>query len=463
MKSLIVALVLIGLFSCKQEPSSLNGLWKSHGSGWILSVSDSSQYQLYDVTDISCVLKRDSPLRELLPSLSLEGDTLLLRKGISDYKFYRVDQMPDSYHLEQDSDDVLFNFEVFAETVRSHYAFLELNDIDWEELSSKQRDRLESDPTELTLYRVLEESLVLLNDNHGFLEASDEFYDKFEAELEEYYSDETDTLPEYGDFNIANMVTKAYLTEDQTKDSWLINWGKMTDDIAYAQIKAMWLYADLDIPDAMKEEMGFVDAYVTTFHQMDESRYIQLEKEGVSKILDQMTADFSEMDTIILDVRFNGGGQDVVSQEIIRRFNPSTNIAFKRMLKTPNGYIHAETISLNPGENAIDRPVYVLVSPQSGSAAESFAMAARQAENMKLIGSPTLGALSTALEKKLPNGWHFAISDEMYLDPEGTSFENTGVPVDVDLDYLRDRQPFFRYVADHLEEDRDDVLRAIRE
>ena len=81
---------------------------------------------------------------------------------------------------------------------------------------------------------------------------------------------------------------------------------------------------------------------------------------------------------------------------------------------------------------------------------------------MVRIGSATQGALSTALEKKLPNGWSFSISNEIYMDNSGKSYENIGIPVQHELNYPRDRQTFFRQVASDLEGDKTEILAAIQ-
>ncbi len=52
----------------------------------------------------------------------------------------------------------------------------------------------------------------------------------------------------------------------------------------------------------------------------------------------------------------------------------------------------------------------------TGSAAELFALATMSLPHIKRIGSTTTGAMSTALEKKLPNGWDFALSNEIFMD-----------------------------------------------
>ena len=112
-------------------------------------------------------------------------------------------------------------------------------------------------------------------------------------------------------------------------------------------------------------------------------------------------------------------------------------------------------------KDAFTKPVYILTSPQTGSAAESFSIATMPLKNVKRIGSPTSGALSTALEKTLPNGWVFSISNEIYMDNDGKAYENIGVPVDYDLNYPKDRQDFFRSVVNDLETDKQSILEAI--
>ena len=381
------------------------------------------------------------------------------------YKFVRAEQLPALCTEDISVDrkhDPMFNFEIFAETVKSHYAFMELNTIDWPKLYEQQKGKLQKNPTDVGLYKILEETLELLNDNHAYLEATDALYEALEA-LESDVEEESpeETLNEYGDFVIADMVAKHYLKEDMTEDSWLIKWGKMENNIGYIQVKAMWLYADLEIHKTLIEEKGYVDAYVDTFHQMNEGDYIKKEVAGVRKVMNRVMNDLIDSDKIIIDVRFNGGGQDAVSFEILRHFNSEKRQIVSTKLVHGTGYSPSFKIYLEPSAKAYTKPVFVLTSPQSGSAAESFAMSTMSIPNVKRIGTHTQGAISTALEKTLPNGWVFSISNEITMDNNGKFYENIGIPADYELNYPEDRQDFFRSVADNLEKDKTDVLIAI--
>lgn len=473
MRTAYITTILMLVFACQnksvKKTESLNGKWESVGSGWVLEIKDSTSYQFYDITSISCLPNRKGSFKELQKSLTLENDTLNLLKGVITYKFTRSKALPQlcvETKTEKNKNPI-YNFEVFAETVKEHYAFLELNKINWNQLYKQQKGKLTEKSTDIELYHVIEETLELLNDNHAYLEATEEVYTAVEKQSNKEQKEETDTenLQEYGDFQVAGIVAKHHLQEDLTRDYKLqfplIQWGKMNDVTGYIQVKAMWLFADLDVPKKRIDEVGYVDAFVKTFHQMYEGDYIKEEVKEVSKIMNMVMKDLSEMKSIIIDVRFNGGGQDPVSFEILSRFIPDRIQVATQKLRYGNRFTSLLPLYVEGKESAYTKPVYVLTSQQTGSAAEAFSIATMAMNNANRIGSAPSGALSTALEKKLPNGWSFAISNEMYMDNNGKSYENIGVPVDYNLDYPIVRQTFFRSVVNDLEADKQNILKAI--
>jgi len=469
LSTLLAILIISILLSCQSDEKvnpSIEGVWQSIGSGWILKIQDSTEYAFYDITTISCSPARQAHLDEIKESLSIENDTLSFVKGVITYRFTRTRELPklcETVISGENKKDPIYNFEVFAATVKEHYAFMELNTLDWPNLYEQQKDKLSKNPTHTGLYNVLEETLELLKDNHAFLEATDDVYEALEqVSDEEQDATSDDTLPEYGDFIVADMVAKHHLKEDMTKDSWLIKWGKMEDNIGFIQIKAMWLFADLNIPDSLIEEMGYVDAYVKTFHEINEGNYIEKEVEGVKKVMDRVMSDLINTEKIVIDIRFNGGGQDAVSFEMLSRFNPANRQIVTTKLRHENGFSPILNIYLESSPNVYTKPVFVLTSRQTGSAAEAFAIGSLNIPHLKRIGSHTQGALSTALEKTLPNGWVFSISNEIYMDNHGNSYENIGIPVDYELNYPDDRQTFFRSVANDIEKDKEHILNAIK-
>ena len=469
----LIALLLV-VCACKNKPTqkkeTLNGTWESVGSGWILEIKDSTSYQFYDLTSISCVPIRKGSFKELQKSLTLENDTLNLLTGVITNKFTRSKTLPQLCveTKTEKNKNPLYNFEVFAETVKEHYAFFELNKINWNQLYKQQKGKLTEKSTDVELYQVIEETLELLKDNHAFLEATDKVNTELEKQSNKEQKEKTDieNLREIGDFEVAGIVAKHHLQEDLTRDYKLkfplIQWGKMNDDVGYIQVKSMWLFANLDVPKKRIEEVGYADAFVETFHQMYDGEYITEEVKEVTKIMDMVMKDLSGMKSIIIDVRFNGGGQDAVGFEILSRFIPKGKLQIAtQKLRYGNQFTPILPLYIDGKTNAFTKPVYVLTSKQTGSAAEALSIATMAMQNVKRIGSATSGAMSTALEKKLPNGWSFAISNEIYMDNNGKSYENIGVPIDYNLDYSNERQTFFRSVVNDLEADKQNILKAI--
>lgn len=465
-------LLLAGALLCQacgpppgKDNDSANGIWQSVGSGWILQISDSLEYGLYDVTSISCTPFRDGPFDDLAADLDVRADSLYLRKGVITYAFTRRDQMPAACAVPispEKARDPVYNFEVFAQTAGEHYAFMDDNGIDWPEVYSKQRKKITRETTDAELFRVLDETLVLLKDNHAYLEAPGTDFQFAESPDEGDSQSSATALPEYGDFQVAQLVASHHLEEDRTADSRLIQWGRLNDSIGYMQVKAMWLFAELEIPQADIDELGYVDAYIQASDKLYEGAYIEKEVAGVSAILDRALRDLADSEALVIDVRFNGGGQDAVSFEILSRFLPdSLQVATQKLKYGDNRFTEPQRLWVRGVGKPYTKPLFILTSRQTGSAAEAFAIASMAMVNARRIGTPTSGALSTALEKTLPNGWVYSISNEIYMDTGGVSYEYNGVPVDYPLEYLEDRQAFFRSVVNDLKADKELILEAI--
>ncbi len=70
-------------------------------------------------------------------------------------------------------------------------------------------------------------------------------------------------------------------------------------------------------------------------------------------------------------------------------------------------------------------------------------MASQNIENVTRIGSNTEGILSDILSKRLPNGWKFGLSNEIYENVDGKNYEMTGIPPNYELNYSRNTKEFY--------------------
>jgi C-terminal processing protease CtpA/Prc len=78
-----------------------------------------------------------------------------------------------------------------------------------------------------------------------------------------------------------------------------------------------------------------------------------------------------------------------------------------------------------------DKPVIVIISGATVSAAETFTLVMSQLPQTTLLGRNTAGAISNQLRRKLPNGWMFALANEEISTLDGTVYEAVGIPPDV--------------------------------
>ena len=471
----ITCCLLIFLFtSCEREtPSgSLDGNWYAEGYSLTLIIKN-KDFEFLDTYQNVCTQRNRGALSELEPHLKMVGDTLQLFKGTSVYRFTKNTAVTNRCNsVPENSNDVLLNFDAFTHTVKEHFAFNHLLDFSLEDTLESEREKLVKQPTEIQLYQSLESVLLAMNDNHGYLEVPEEIttqalvnpdFIQTEKVPEEKKTEPTrEHQKEYGDFEVADRVADIYIDKEFTRNTSLIRWGKMKDSLGYMQIKAMWLFADLNLEETTIKETGFVNAYVEAMQKEYEGTYIEKERVAVAALLDTIMNDLKDTKAMIIDVRFNGGGQDVVSMEVLKKFNQQQRAVARKKARVGSRFTDQQTIYLTSAPQAYTKPVFLLTSRQTASAADFIALASMELPNFTRIGTATQGALSDALEKHLPNGWYFSISNELYFDMDNNNYEYRGVPAHIELPYPEDRQEFFHQMMRMTLKDKLDVMSALR-
>ena len=73
-------------------------------------------------------------------------------------------------------------------------------------------------------------------------------------------------------------------------------------------------------------------------------------------------------------------------------------------------------------------------------------MAMAEAADATLVGNPTAGEFSDAIDWVLPDGTEFTLSMENYTDLDCTNHEVSGIPVDIEMPF----DQAFQAAMDHL-------------
>jgi len=167
-----------------------------------------------------------------------------------------------------------------------------------------------------------------------------------------------------------------------------------------------------------------------------------LELEGIKKrsltvALNKIARDFRSLKGIIIDIRDNPSGEDSIAITIINRFCDHKRVAFHRETKSgpgKNDFTPLKTWYLEPqGDVQFTAPIVLLTCDSVFSGGEAFALAIKQLPHVTILGDRTNGIFSYQLEKKLPNGWEYRLSYQVYLSADMVCYEGKGIPVDIKL------------------------------
>jgi len=162
-----------------------------------------------------------------------------------------------------------------------------------------------------------------------------------------------------------------------------------------------------------------------------------VERRALATALDTIALDFKELRGFIIDIRDCPGGDDSIVITIINRFCDCKRVAFRRRTKVGPGIgdlSPLKTWHIEPqGPTQFTSPIVLLTCDSVFSGGEVFALAVKQLPYVTIIGDHTNGTFSYELEKRLPNGWRYSLSYQIYSSADDVCYESKGVPVDIEL------------------------------
>ncbi len=172
---------------------------------------------------------------------------------------------------------------------------------------------------------------------------------------------------------------------------------------------------------------------ITSMDGLSQKETERADVDAAELALGRALADLSDTTALIVDVRANEGGWDAVSLALANAFAGPRALAWSE--QTRDGPRHDDFSPWRDvfveASSGYDRPVAVLTSGGTFSAAETFALAMRVRPHVTLLGEPTSGHFSDLEDGQLPNGWNYTFSAERYRAADGEIYEARGVPVDL--------------------------------
>jgi hypothetical protein len=143
-------------------------------------------------------------------------------------------------------------------------------------------------------------------------------------------------------------------------------------------------------------------------------------------------------DAIIMDLRYNGGGEEEMVKFILSYFFPKPTL-LKNIYNSKNELVEQSwTLPYVPGETMFDTDLYVLTSGATASGAEAFSFDVKCFKRGKIIGEVTKGMAHMVKIVDYPEITEFNIRAHIpYKSPENpdtkSSWEGVGVQPDLEV------------------------------
>jgi carboxyl-terminal processing protease len=298
------------------------------------------------------------------------------------------------------------NFEELWKTFFDRYPFFNLRNVDWNRQYDIFRPKVSPDTSENELFDIFCDMLAPLNDGHVELMAKTSGDDR-----------------------------KRYFNPEPKPGFW--------QEFTKQEIKSLFKTTKKTLVSNGFGKPRKSAAWILRYCKSSNYGYLRvLELEGVKErkltaALHQVLSEFKGLDGVIIDIRNNPGGDDSTVIQIVNRFCDRKRVAFHRKTKrgpTEDEYSSLKTWHMEPqGDTQFAGPIVLLTCDSVFSGGEVFALALNELPYVTIIGDHTNGIFSYQLEKKLPNGWRYCLSYQVYFSADMVCYEGTGVPADIEL------------------------------
>ena len=406
------------------DTDNLIGLWQHTKLSTILSINQDT-YTLYQTAGDYCLQTNQqniSSLAEELGEYELSTDQKRIDVDLEeDFEsmFYQpLEQLPLSCMepiLPDSEIDPSLVFETFWHHFNDSYASFDTRGVNWLSVYSEYATQVSPATSFQELQTILTEILHKFADAHagiitanGILRSID--YSPLQKRLAEELNIDInnsnaltivdDKLSEAG----ATIVQK-YLLDAELLATDQVIWGKLSNGFGYLNLRSMNFNGDSDTDNLL----------------------------AANEINDALSTRLTEVDHLVIDLRFNLGGNVPAAIQVTNFIANQSGHAFDISYKQANGLSIPSMIATTPMNIGFSGNVYILTSQHTGSAAEAFIYAVKVGNQAHLIGENTRGIMAGPSPKTLANGWIAMVPNRVISGPSGDILESIGFTPDTIL------------------------------
>lgn len=392
--------------------------YRTRGNGFIIELLG-DRYNWYEVTSKSLFHMAEGDIRDGViyyngyPAMTLE---YLL--SMSD----EIEELPLA-DVTAPTDDPVDNFEIFWRTFDEYYSFFDIpEDLDWQAVYDQYASMVDANTAEDDLWEIFVEMIAPLNDGHTLMV---DWEGMRQAESRPWSTSPSFWMLENLEAYIGALaaVLDGFSVEENVTGNGKILFGTIENRIGYLNILSFGGYAEID--------MDMEDISILSSLSVSEN-----DKEAFEEVMDEVFSTFSDMEALVIDLRFNDGGSGDRIQELTSRLVSESRPLYYYQNRTGAHdefddpvFVYAEP----EGVPFLDRPIVVLTSANTISAGDASAMVLKSLPNATVMGETTFGIFSEGIPRMLPNGWIFTLSTQRLYAPTGEFYEQKGIAPDIEV------------------------------
>lgn len=287
------------------------------------------------------------------------------------------------------------NFDIFWKDFDRYYAQFGIRNVDWDSVYAMRPQTVNN--TDRQLFKLLSDVVVNLNDMHVNLNSS------FGSSSWKGWG--------RGKYPSSKLINPcSYLICGPSQNSEVFEYREFkNDNIGYVIINTF---------------SGAIDGGTNLY----DDRYY---------LIDNILANFKNKKGIVIDVRWNSGGNTMNAETVASRFADQKRLSYRNRFKTGPGKADFSdwiNYSIEPkGTYQFTKPVVVLTSRLTSSTAEYFVMYMKELPNVTIVGDTTGGGTGSPVFRELPNGWTYRLSTAYAETADHRVVDGKGIVPDVTI------------------------------
>ena len=212
-----------------------------------------------------------------------------------------------------------------------------------------------------------------------------------------------------------------------------------------------WGYVHRGGWSQVKPNLGFAELNGVAYISIGAWNTSQFSADDVDQILER----FRDRDRLIVDVRANSGGSDLLSRDVAARFTPVSVTG--EYVQVRDGTAHGDLAPETPrtvqprGTWQFTGQVHLLAGRRAASANETFIAFMRELPHVTVVGDTTSGASGNhPMPVDLTSGWTVQVPRWLVRTADRTIVEGSGIAPDVVIpvtaaDFAAGRDPVLDY------------------